>query len=47
MGCTLAGSEKEIGIIREAAGQRFDELEIKYLPLVLGEGHGPSPPRRA
>jgi alkanesulfonate monooxygenase SsuD/methylene tetrahydromethanopterin reductase-like flavin-dependent oxidoreductase (luciferase family) len=32
MGCTLAGSEKKIAIIREAAGPRFDQLEIDTYP---------------
>jgi probable F420-dependent oxidoreductase len=32
MGCTLAGSEKKIAIIREAAGPRFDQLEINTYP---------------
>jgi probable F420-dependent oxidoreductase len=32
MGCTLAGSEKKIAIIREAAGARFDQLEINTYP---------------
>jgi alkanesulfonate monooxygenase SsuD/methylene tetrahydromethanopterin reductase-like flavin-dependent oxidoreductase (luciferase family) len=32
MGCTLAGSEKKIAIIREAAGPRFDQLEINPYP---------------
>jgi len=31
-GCTLAGSEKKIAIIREAAGPRFDQLEINTYP---------------
>jgi probable F420-dependent oxidoreductase len=32
MGCTLAGSEKKIAVIREAAGPRFDQLEINTYP---------------
>jgi probable F420-dependent oxidoreductase len=32
MGCTLAGSEKKIAIIRDAAGQRLDQLEINTYP---------------
>jgi len=32
MGCTLAGSEKKIAIIREAAGPRFDRIEINTYP---------------
>jgi len=32
MGCTLAGSEKKIAIIREAAGSRIDQLEINTYP---------------
>ena len=32
MGCTLAGSEKKVAIIREAAGPRFDQLEINTYP---------------
>jgi probable F420-dependent oxidoreductase len=32
VGCTLAGSEKKIAIIREAAGSRFDQLEINTYP---------------
>ncbi len=32
MGCTLAGSEKKIAIIREAAGPHFDQLEINTYP---------------
>jgi probable F420-dependent oxidoreductase len=32
LGCTLAGSEKKIAIIREAAGSRFDQLEINTYP---------------
>jgi probable F420-dependent oxidoreductase len=32
MGCTLAGSEKKIAIIREAAGPRLDQLEINTYP---------------
>jgi probable F420-dependent oxidoreductase len=32
MGCTLAGSEKKIAIIREAAGPRIDQLEINSYP---------------
>jgi probable F420-dependent oxidoreductase len=32
IGCTLAGSERKIAIIREAAGSRFDQLEINTYP---------------
>jgi probable F420-dependent oxidoreductase len=32
MSCTLAGSEKKIAIIREAAGPRIDQLEINSYP---------------
>jgi probable F420-dependent oxidoreductase len=32
MGCTLAGSEAKVAIIREAAGSRFDQLEINTYP---------------
>src|SRR2546428_6683175 len=32
MGCTLAGSEAKVAIIREAAGPRFDQLEINTYP---------------
>src|ERR1700737_1231364 len=32
MGCTLAGSEKKIAIIKEAAGPRFDQLETNTYP---------------
>src|SRR5712691_2096407 len=32
LGCTLAGSEKKIAIIREAAGAGFDQLEINTYP---------------
>jgi probable F420-dependent oxidoreductase len=32
IGCTLAGSEKKIAVIREAAGSRIDELEINTYP---------------
>ena len=32
LGCTLAGSEKKIAIIKEAAGSRFDQLEINTYP---------------
>jgi probable F420-dependent oxidoreductase len=32
MGCTLAGSEKKIAVIREAAGVRLDQLEINTYP---------------
>jgi probable F420-dependent oxidoreductase len=32
LGCTFAGSEKKIAIIREAAGSRFDQLEINTYP---------------
>ena len=32
LGCTLAGSEKKIAIIKEAAGPRFDQLEINTYP---------------
>jgi probable F420-dependent oxidoreductase len=31
-GCTLAGSEQKVAIIREAAGPRFDQLEINTYP---------------
>jgi probable F420-dependent oxidoreductase len=31
-GCTLAGSEAKVAIIREAAGPRFDQLEINTYP---------------
>jgi probable F420-dependent oxidoreductase len=31
-GCTLAGSERKVAIIREAAGPRFDRLEINTYP---------------
>jgi len=31
-GCTLAGSEAKIAIIKEAAGDRFDQLEIDTYP---------------
>jgi probable F420-dependent oxidoreductase len=37
MGCTLAGSEKKIAIIREAAGPRFDQLEINTYPSLSGK----------
>src|SRR5256885_10791352 len=37
MGCTLAGSEKKIAIIREAAGPRFDRLEINTYPSLSGK----------
>ena len=37
MGCTLVGSEKKIAIIREAAGPRFDELEINTYPSLSGK----------
>ena len=32
LGCTLAGSEAKIATIRDAAGSRFDELEINTYP---------------
>lgn len=32
IGCTLAGSEKKIAIIRNAAGPRFEQLEINTYP---------------
>jgi hypothetical protein len=32
MGCTLAGSEKKIAIIRGAAGPNFEQLEINTYP---------------
>jgi probable F420-dependent oxidoreductase len=32
IGCTLAGSEKKIAVIRGAAGPRFDQLEINTYP---------------
>ena len=32
IGCTFAGSEKKIAIIREAAGSRLDQLEINTYP---------------
>jgi probable F420-dependent oxidoreductase len=32
LGCTLAGSEAKVAIIRQAAGPRFDELEINTYP---------------
>ena len=32
MGCTLAGSEAKVSIIREAAAARFEELEINTYP---------------
>jgi probable F420-dependent oxidoreductase len=32
MGCTLAGSEAKVAIIREAAGPRVDQLEINTYP---------------
>ena len=32
LGCTLAGSEKKIAFIKEAAGPRFDQLEINTYP---------------
>ena len=31
-GCTLAGSEAKVAIIREASGSRFDQLEINTYP---------------
>jgi len=37
MGCTLAGSEKKIAIIREAAGAHFDQLEINTYPSLSGK----------
>jgi len=37
LGCTLAGSEKKIAIIREAAGPRLDELEINTYPSLSGK----------
>src|SRR5207249_11856636 len=37
MGCTLAGCEKKIAIIREAAGPRFDQLEIITYPSLSGK----------
>ena len=32
MGCTLAGSEAKVAIIRESAGPRFEQLEINTYP---------------
>ena len=32
LGCTLAGSGRKVAIIREAAGSRFDKLEINTYP---------------
>lgn len=32
VGCTLAGSERKVAIIREAAATRFDQLEINTYP---------------
>jgi probable F420-dependent oxidoreductase len=32
LGCTLAGSTEKVKIIREAAGSRFDQLEINTYP---------------
>ena len=32
IGCTLAGSERKVAVIREAAGPRFDQLEINTYP---------------
>jgi probable F420-dependent oxidoreductase len=32
IGCTLVGSEAKVAIIREAAGDRFDQLEINTYP---------------
>src|SRR6266550_9617615 len=37
MGCTLAGSEAKVAIIREAAGPRFDQLEINTYPSLSGK----------
>ena len=37
LGCTLAGSEKKIAIIREAAGPRLDQLEINTYPSLSGK----------
>jgi probable F420-dependent oxidoreductase len=37
VGCTLAGSEKKVAIIREAAGARFDQLEINTYPSLAGK----------
>ena len=37
MGCTLAGSEKKIAIIREAAGPRLDRIEINTYPSLSGK----------
>jgi probable F420-dependent oxidoreductase len=37
LGCTLAGSEKKIAIIREAAGPRFDQLEINTYPSFVAK----------
>jgi probable F420-dependent oxidoreductase len=37
MGCTLAGSEKKIAIIKDAAGARFDQLEINTYPSLAGK----------
>jgi probable F420-dependent oxidoreductase len=32
LGCTLAGSEAKLAVIREAAGSRFDQIEINTYP---------------
>src|SRR5437870_435060 len=37
MGCTLAGSEAKVGILREVVGFRFDQLEINTYPSLSGK----------
>src|SRR6202022_127394 len=36
-GCTLAGSEAKVAIIKAAAGDRFDQLEINTYPSFLAK----------
>src|SRR5438477_11487799 len=37
IGCTLTGSEAKVSIIREAAGPRFDQLEVNTYPSLSGQ----------
>jgi probable F420-dependent oxidoreductase len=44
IGCTLAGSEAKVAIIREAAGDRFDQLEINTYPSLSAKVTGQAKP---
>jgi probable F420-dependent oxidoreductase len=44
IGCTLAASEAKVAIIREAAGDRFDQLEINTYPSLSAKVTGQAKP---